>query len=80
MCILLMRTTGLVRVGKGRRQHNYVQVVFDTADVICTVQGAHGVCALRAIVIIILFQPLVYCRHLLVSSLMKTARVNYGSW
>ena len=43
-----MRTTGLIRVGKGRRQH--MSKLYDTADVICAVQGARGVCALRALV------------------------------
>ena len=49
MCFLLMCTTGLVCVGKGRQHH--MSKLYDTADVICTVQGARGVCALRALVI-----------------------------
>ena len=38
-----------MRVGKGRQHH--MSKLYDTADAICAVQGAHGVCALRALVI-----------------------------
>ena len=42
-----MRTTGLVREGKGRRQHN-MSKLHDNADVMCAVHAckARGVCAL----------------------------------
>ena len=46
----ILGMTGLIRVGKGRRQ--LMSKLQDYADTICTVQGARGihVCALRALV------------------------------
>ena len=48
----IMRTTGLLHVCKGYRQH--MSKLEDNADVICAVQGAYGVCALRALVIVVI--------------------------
>ena len=47
MCFLLIRTTALVREGKGRRQHN-LSKLHDNADAMCAVHAckARGVCAL----------------------------------
>ena len=39
---LILSTTGLVRVGKGHRQH-IMSKLQDYADTICAVQGTHGI-------------------------------------
>ena len=49
MYFLIMRMTGLIRDGKGCRQH--MSKLHDNADAICAVHARRPVCALRALVI-----------------------------